>query len=136
MKKIFLVIFILIGLSSSAQDLTCKDFREGTFIVPASDSLEFPSYKIIRKGDFQTESVTSPKYQQTIYVKIKWIDNCSYRSTYDSSKMKLTEYQKLMNTSGGILVEIIKIKERCSFFKSTLTINGKTQRIDGQLCKE
>ncbi len=135
MKKTILLLLIFMGLSSCAQELTCKDFREGTFIVPRELKHDIP-YKIVRKGNTQTEIVSDPEFKQTSYIILEWIDDCSYKSTYDVKKMELTDYQKFINENGGILTELIKINGKCFHFKSTLTVDGKTERIDGKLCKE
>ncbi len=134
MKKILLIIF-LIGFDSFAQDLTCKDFKEGAFVVPA-DSITKISYEIIRKGNTQKEIVSDPEFKQVSFGKIKWITDCSYKTNYDTTKMKLTKYQEFINKNGGVLVEMIKIKGKCFYFKSMLKIGDKTERIDGKLCKK
>ena len=122
-------------MNSCAQNLTCADFKEGTFIVPGEVKEDIP-YKIVRNGNFQTEIVSDPEYKQTSYILLDWIDDCSYKSTYDVTKMELTDYQKFINKNGGILTELIKIDGKCFYFKSTLKADGKTERIDGKLCKE
>ena len=125
----------MISLESIAQNLRCKDFKEGTFVVPA-DEENIVSYQIIRKGNHQTEIVSHPKYKQTSYGIIKWITDCSYKTYYDTTKMTLTKYQQFINDNGGILVKMIKIKGKCFYFTSILTIGEKKEKIEGKLCKQ
>jgi hypothetical protein len=139
--KILLLTLILIGLNSCAQELTCSDFKNGNFYVPA-DKETLLTYKLIRTGNQQTEIVEDPEntrgtdYNKTAYEIIEWIDDCTYRLKYDESKMKLTEYQKFLNDNNGVLNELVKIKGKCFYFKSTLNVNGETQVMNGKICKE
>ncbi|TBV25152.1 hypothetical protein DMZ43_12635 [Meridianimaribacter sp. CL38] len=135
MKKIGFLFIVFLSINSFSQNLTCKDFKEGTFFVP-SDSETLVSYKIIRNGNSQVEIVTDPEFEQTIYVIIEWIDDCSYRSFYDTEKMTLNDYQKFINENGGILTELKEIKGKCFFFKSTLSANDDIQVINGKFCSE
>ncbi|MGZ0016947.1 hypothetical protein [Yeosuana sp. AK3] len=143
MKKTTLLILttLLIGLTSSAQELTCSDFKNGNFYVPA-DNETILGYKIIRNGNQQTEIVEDPEnilgtnFNKTAYEIVEWIDDCSYRLKYDESKMELTEYQKFLNDNNGVLNELVKIEGKCFYFKSTLNVNGETQFMNGKICKE
>ena len=67
---------------------------------------------------------------------ITWIDDCTYRLTYDESKAELTDTQKLINSLGGVLTEMTKIEENCFYYKSTLKYEGGEQITIGKLCKE
>ena len=137
---------ILTSCSIYSQKLTCKDFKEGIFIVP-KDSLVPFSYKIIRKGNRQIEFAINlneikdkelrelPELNQKAFELIEWVDDCSYKLKYAPSKMSLTKSQQFINDNGGILTELIKIKENCFYYKSTLKANGKIQRLDGVFCK-
>lgn len=143
MKKttILITIFLLIGIKINAQELTCSDFKNGNFYVPAENETILP-YKIIRNGNQQTEIVEDPEnilgtdFNKTAYEIIEWIDDCTYRLKYDESKMELTEYQKFLNDNNGVLNELIKIEGKCFYFKSTLNVNGETQQMTGKICKE
>ena len=143
MKKNYFLIstILIIGLNSLAQDLTCKDFKNGTFIVPPTDEVQLP-YKIVRKGNSQIEitedpdNTLPPDFQKTQYVLINWIDDCNYEAKYDESKMKMSQFHKLVNENGGIKVKVLKIENKCFFIRSTLTINGNIETIDSKLCKE
>ncbi|MEY8870754.1 hypothetical protein AB9K24_14700 [Meridianimaribacter flavus] len=143
MKKTIIILIILFGVKGFGQKFTCEDLKEGTFktktIEPEKIELE-----IIRKGNEQIEIIKEipEKYRDLgyptdpHYVKIEWIDDCSYRAKYDSSKAELTESQKFINSVGGILTEIIKIEENCFYYKSTMKIGEQEQITEGKMCKE
>lgn len=139
MKIGFIIVSLLLSANSSAQELTCSDFKNGTYFVAADDIVPL-GYKIIREGNSQIEIVNDPEnklgedFSKTSYEIIEWIDDCTYRLKYDESKMKLSEYQQFLNDNNGVLTEVIGIEENCFFVKSTLDIDGKTQRIDSKIC--
>jgi hypothetical protein len=143
MKKttILLLTLILTGINSYAQELTCEDFKNGSFYVPA-DKETLLTYILIRNGNQQTEIVEDPKntlgndYNKTAYELIEWIDDCTYRLKYDETKMELTEYQKFLNDNNGILTELVKIEGKCFYYKATLNANGETQIMNGKICKK
>ncbi len=87
--KILCLIILLISLNSHAQQLSCVDFKEGQFYVPA-DEETLLSYDIIRNGTEQIEIVEDPNnllgsdFNKTAYVKIEWLDACTLRLTYFS----------------------------------------------------
>ncbi len=138
---VILLVILLSSLKSFGQEITCEDFKNGTFLSPATEEVPL-SYKIIRERNTQTEitedpnGVLPPDFQKKQYVIIDWIDQCSYRAKYDESKMQMSQFHKLVNESGGILTEMLKIENGCFFYKSTLTVNGKTERLDGKMCIE
>lgn len=142
MKKKLIIILTLIGINSFGQELSCADFKTGTFNTSISEPVQI-NWKIVRDGNVQTEIMpelpielkdsgypTDPQYGI-----INWIDDCTYRLTYDESKAELTESQKLINYLGGVLTELIKIEENCYYYKSTLKYEGGEQVTSGKLCK-
>ncbi len=54
MKRSLLLLMILIGFNIYSQKLKCKDFKQGTFIIPNDKTLPI-SFKIIRNGNSQIE---------------------------------------------------------------------------------
>ncbi|WBL23729.1 hypothetical protein [Zunongwangia sp. HRR-M8] len=140
-KFIIFLIFNLTAFNSFGQVLKCSDFKNGTFTSPATEEAPL-SYKIIRNVNSQIEITEDPNgilptdFQKKQYVIIEWIDECSYRVKYDESKMKMGQFHRLVNDNGGILTEMIKIENGCFFYKSFLTVNGKTERLDGKMCIE
>lgn len=134
--KIFLLIIILIGLNSCAQDLTCSDFKNGTFIIP-NKSGELLNHKLVRNENSQMEFYNSIENKKINYGTIEWINDCSYRLKFDETKMDLTDDLKYINKNGGIITEMIKIEGKCFYYKSVLIVDGKVaKRIDGSFCKE
>ncbi|MDC9721373.1 MAG: hypothetical protein PSN34_01195 [Urechidicola sp.] len=141
MKKIiFLGILFITSYCFYAQELTCSDFHNGTFIVPANDIFPFDT-EIVRNENNQTETIIDIEntlgqdYKKTINVVIDWVDDCSYRAKYDPTNNELENYQKLINDNNGILTKLIKMENNCFYFTSTLNVNGEIQRVDGKMCK-
>ena len=143
MRKTIFILFILFGINSFGQDLTCEDFKEGTFKTEVLEPVKI-EWKIIRKGNEQTEIIKEiPDEYKDLgyptdphYVKIEWIDDCSYRAIYDDSKTELTESQKFINSVGGITTEMIKIEGNCFYYKSIMKIGEREQVIEGKMCKQ
>jgi len=131
---------MFVGLSASSQELTCADFREGSFYVPADDETLL-SYTITRTGTRQIETVEDPNnllgadFNKTAYAVIEWIDACTYRLTYDGKQMALSDYQKDINQKNGFLVSLEIIEGPCFYFKSILSDQDQEQIIKGKLCK-
>ena len=143
MKNIFLAILVLIVTTSCGQNLQCEDFKNGTYTIEIAIPIKMKG-KLIRNGNEQKEVITeipdelkdSGLLHKTVYGKIEWIDDCSYRLIYDESKDELNESQKLINSFGGILTEFIKIEDDCLYYKSSIKVNGNEEVINGVICKE
>lgn len=139
--KLILIITFLISLSTTAQEFTCADFKNGTFIMPANEEIPL-SYKIIRNGNSQIEIVEDPEgilpleFQKKQYVTIEWLDDCSYRAKYIEDKMELSEFHQLVNNNNGMLTEMVKIEDSCYYYRSSLTLENETKILEGKLCLE
>ncbi|WP_299247407.1 hypothetical protein [uncultured Lacinutrix sp.] len=134
--QIVLLILILIGLNSCAQDLTCSDFKNGTFIIPNKYG-ELLNHKLIRNENSQMEFYDSTENKKINYGTVEWINDCSYRLKFDETKMDLRDDLKYINKNGGIITEMTKIEGKCFYYKSVLIVDGKVaKRIDGSFCKE
>ncbi|MFD1163487.1 MULTISPECIES: hypothetical protein [Hwangdonia] len=142
MKKTICILTILFGLNAVSQNLECRDFKNGTFIMTIEKPL--PSVtKITRRGNNQTEVLLEkPKELEDmdmpskVHITLNWIDDCTYTGKFNPAKNKLLDYQKFINDNGGILVEKIKIEGRCFFYRSTLKLKDESIIIDGKICKE
>ncbi len=135
-KKIIFIVILLTAIGLKAQSLSCSDFKNGTFIVPKV-SEDLPDYKLIRNGNSQMEIIEMSGQTLNLYGILEWINECSYKLTYDGSKMKLPEELQFINDNGGIICEMIKIENKCFYYKSVLIIDGKeAHRIDGKYCVE
>lgn len=138
MKKIevLFVIPFLLGFSSYAQNLTCLDFKEGTFYIPA-DSIVHIKFTLLRKGNTQVEYTDGIEGGNPKYIKLEWIDDCTYRSKYDTSKMELDEQESFINENNGLVIKNVNINGRCMEYLATLTLpNGEQISQGGKICKE
>lgn len=92
---------------------------------------------IVRKKKVQIEWTNgigngSPKYEI-----IEWIDDCTYRLTYDAAKSELDESEKWINENNGIVVSNRKIEGKCMFYNATMTTNdGRKISQNGTICSE
>ncbi|NEV95033.1 hypothetical protein G3567_12890 [Psychroflexus sp. YR1-1] len=159
MKKTTTLLFLLtlIGLNSCAQELTCSDFHLGEFYIPTTEELK--NFTVISNDSIQdfelqldstvTKTVIERKKNaqiewkngigngQPAYEKIEWIDECTYRLTYDESKMELDETEKWVNQNNGIVVTKRKIENNCLFYTATMTTNnGEELSQNGVICKK
>lgn len=143
MKQILTLTLFILGLHAFAQDLDCNDFKNGTFKAEVSDPVKF-QWKIVREGSQQTEFISElPQEYKDLgystdphYGIIKWIDECSYLLTYDESKAELTDAQKYINQSGGVLTELVKIEGDCFYYQSSTKIEGVDLIRKGKLCRQ
>lgn len=157
MKKTIILIFFLIGNIINAQELTCSDFKIGTFYIPTSDEMgkykitsndstieiktkESPDinrFVVIREKGTQTEWENGIGNGEPTYEIIEWIDECTYRLTFDSSKGKMDEMKRWVNENNGIVVSKIKIEGKCMFYDATMTANnGQKISQEGIICLE
>lgn len=155
--KLTSILVLLMGLAINAQELTCADFRIGEFFIPRADELKkytitskdstwtFTSerdstinrYVVIRKKNTQIEWKNGIGNGNPAHEIIEWIDECTYRLTYDSTKSELDEGRKWANDNNGIIVSKTKIEGKCLFYKATMNTNdGRTISQDGVICKE
>ncbi len=155
--KLILITLSLIGLNSFAQELTCSDFKIGQFYIPEIKEIEkytivendsiaemtperdssIQKYVVIRKKNAQIEWTNGIGNGKPEYEILEWIDDCTYRLTYDASKSELDEEKKWINENNGIVVTKRKIENKCLFYTATMTTNeGDTITQDGIICKE
>jgi hypothetical protein len=152
-----LLLLLLFGLASSAQELTCADFKVGTFYIPTNDEMEkytitskdsineitterdlsINRYVVIREKNYQTEWKNGIGIGTPTYEILEWIDHCTYRLTYDSSKGEMDEMTKWVNENNGIVVSKTKIEGKCLYYNATMTSNdGQKISQDGIICVE
>ena len=159
MKKttILIAIFLLIGIKITAQELTCEDFKIGQFYIPETKEMEkytivendsisefsperdnsIKKYIVIREENTQIEWKNGIGNGNAEYEIIEWIDDCTYRLTYDSTKSELDEGKKWVNENNGIVVSKTKIENKCLYYTATMTTNdGQQISQDGIICKE
>ncbi len=128
-------IFILtmFSMGASAQELTCEDFKLGTFTIEGEVYGRMLRYDIVRYPDFQEEYYEN---MEPIKVMIEWTDDCSYILTGDPSSSNYGEIEKEIDAAGGIKVSLLEIQDNCFLFTSSLTLNSETIRLDGKICKD
>ncbi|WP_417237467.1 hypothetical protein [Bizionia paragorgiae] len=159
MKKhtILITIFLITVIKTNAQELTCEDFKIGKFYIPqtqeiskytieVSDSiiemtdkrdLSIKKWIVVREKNTQTEWKNGIGNGIPEHEVIEWIDDCTYRLTYDSSKMELSENKKWVNENKGIVITKTKIEYNCLYYKATMTTNeGQKISQNGIICKE
>ena len=155
--KILLLTLCLSGLHSYSQKLTCSDFKTGKFYIPTNEELKkytitsndsiknysiqrdenIKRYVVIRKKNTQTEWENGIGNGKAIHEIIEWIDDCTYRLKFDSSKGEMNEKVKWVNENNGIVVTKTKIEGKCMFYKATMTSkNGEKISQNGIICKE
>jgi len=99
--------------------------------------LSIKKWVVIRKKNTQIEWKNGIGNGKPLYEIIEWIDKCTYRLTYDSSKTELDEEKKWINENNGIIVSKRKIKNKCLYYTATMTTKqGKKISQDGIICKE
>lgn len=134
-KNVFILLLLVLMFSSCSQeDLTCKDFKEGTFSMTL-DQLGINSSTITRKNNRQVEKVDGSVF----YALLDWIDECSYIVKYDESKTekKILDYVKEQNDNKGIVVSKLKIEGKCFYFKAVYSPKEGEDVINtGRICKK
>ncbi len=131
MKKLLILILILSGLNSYAQELTCKDFMNGEFLIPA-DSLVPISYKILRSNSKQIE--IGEDGIKTV-INIKYIDDCNYILTYNSEENDYDELSEYINASGGVKVQVLEIKGDTLIYSGLVKNDSLNYEMTGKMIK-
>lgn len=153
------LIVLLIGGFGTAQELTCNDFKKGTFYIPTERKIDtlyifrasenklekipfendsnMKQIVVLRGGNSQTEWINAVDNGEPTHEKIKWIDQCTYILTKDEEKHELDENDIFISQNGGLLVEIIEIVGKCMKYKSSITTeNGDKMYTIANICAE
>ena len=127
-----IVVILLTSATSFGQELKCKKFRTGTFIIPG-DSI-VPQSKLIRNKTTQVESLSA---KESTELDIVWIDDCNYVLTISKStpESKISEVEKLIDKEGGLRIEMLRTAKDTVFFRAVAKINGVDYPIDGYQIK-
>ncbi len=159
MKKQYLTLVLasLFIISCKSQELTCSDFKIGKFYIPTTEELKemtvvtndsIRDFKIeldstvnktviVRKEKTQVEWTNGIGNGNPKHEIVEWIDDCTYRLTYDSSLSELDEDEKWINENNGIVVSSRRIEGKCMFYNATMTTNdGQKISQDGTICAE
>ncbi len=144
-----------------SQKLTCADFKTGRFYIPenvklakisiiSKDSLNSKSneltferdpsikkYVVIREKNTQVEWKNGVNNGNPEHEIIEWIDECTYRLTYNKNKSVLNDEKKWVNENNGIVVKKIRIIGKCMEYKATMTTKeGHEVSQNGTICKD
>jgi len=133
MKKFSLYAAIISALfiSSCEKKMTCTDFKTGTFLI-SNDTTFTKAHIAIRTEHLQTQ--ISPD-GDSLFAKIKWINDCSYKLIFDKKKMHLSPFQLNVNRRGGILVEYGQPIKNIMPYISVLKGETKSETYHGFLKK-
>ena len=115
-KNLILVLLLASVLQAYSQNLTCKDFHSGTFLIPA-DSLVRESYTVVRENNQQIEY---DKEGVKSIVDIEFIDECNYIMKANPKSEKFDAMAKYVNDSGGVKVSILEIRNDTLFYMGLL----------------
>lgn len=109
----------------------CEDFKTGNYSVE-TDGMP-TGYQITRTEQGQMEK--NENNEEAYYI-VEWLSECSYISKFDSSKMELTDEMKMVNSDGGIVVELLEvIDNKCITFQSYVKDYKDLSLRMGKFCK-
>lgn len=129
--KITLFISFII-CNETNESIPCKNFKTGQFEINFENS-DF-KYSLTRNAETQVE--INPDGNK-VYYSIEWLDDCKYLAKFDSNKMALNEEMKLINSDGGIIVELENlIDEKCISYTSYVKNHKDISIRKGTFCKK
>ncbi|WP_405211488.1 hypothetical protein [Dokdonia sp. Asnod2-E02] len=137
MRKTLLILLplYLFTVSLNAQEtLSCSDFREGTFVVPGSDTI--PSTTIVRKGNQQTEILNFNGVIEESIINLSWIDDCSYTIVFSKETPPVNVEMTEEEINMIITVTMISFEGNCATFQAEGNGRAKGHVITGKICKE
>ena len=109
----------------------CEAFKTGSYSVE-TDGMP-TGYQITRTEQNQMEK--NEDNEEAYYI-VEWLSECSYVSKFDDSKMELTDEMKMINSDGGILVELIElVDDDCITFQSYVKDYKDLSLRKGKFCK-
>ncbi|WP_298894908.1 hypothetical protein [uncultured Psychroserpens sp.] len=132
-QHISLVLLLLVCVMSYGQELKCKEFKTGTFIIPATDVVPLSTLK--RSETSQFESISKDDF---MVLDIEWIDDCNYilKTNVEKTPAKrITDIDKTIDKNGGLRIEMLRTVKDTLFFRAKATFNGKEYPIDGYQIK-
>ncbi|WP_299675783.1 hypothetical protein [uncultured Dokdonia sp.] len=139
MSKILYTLFLCLSISMTlfAQEetvLTCKDFKEGTFIVPGNE--RFPDTFIIRNGNQQTEILEINGKREESVIDLIWVSDCVYTMTFNKEveDTSLPKSEEVMNMV--ITITMKSIEGNCAYFEAVGSGRAKDFVVPGTICKE
>ncbi|TXE19616.1 hypothetical protein ES692_02360 [Psychroserpens burtonensis] len=126
------VVLLLISVAGFGQELKCKTFKTGTFIIPGDSIVSRSTLK--RSKTSQTERISAKEFTN---LDIKWLDDCNYVLTLSTPTPEhtLSEVEKLIEKDGGLRIGMLRTAADTLFFRATAKINGTEHSRDGYQMK-
>ena len=126
------VVLVMISATSFGQQLKCKKFKTGTFIIPG-DSI-VPQSTLKRSKTSQFESISAKDFMD---LDITWTDDCNYVLTIkeDTPEEEISEVEKLIEEGGGLRIQMLKTVKDTMYFRAIATIKGTDYPTDGKQIK-
>ena len=142
MKKAFSLFFLFIVFYTHGQQLKCKDFKKGTFILTSVDfpGVEWEIERTKRKQKEVTIKIPN-KYKKLgyptdpTYAKVEWINQCKYKLIYIEKELKLDEFQNSINENGGIITDLKEPEGKCFKYVSQFKFENTQMQGKGKICK-
>lgn len=112
------VVLLLISVPGFGQELNCKTFKTGAFIIPG-DSI-VPQSTLKRSKTSQTERISANEF--TNYV---------LTLSTSTPEHTLSEVEKLIKKEGGLRIRMLRTAVDTLFFRAMAKINGIDHSRDG-----
>lgn len=131
-QVIVVIVMAFVGVTAYGQELKCKKFKTGTFIIPGNERV--PESKLKRSKTIQIESISETK---SMVLDIEWIDDCNYvlKRSADNLDEEISELEKKIDAEGGLRIQMLKTVKDTMYFRASATIDGKVYPIDGYQIK-
>ena len=93
-RLVCIVVLVFVSTISFGQELKCKKFKTGTFIIPG-DSI-VPQSTLKRSKTSQTESISA---KESVLLDLEWIDDCNYvlKLSKSTPEDEISEVQKTID---------------------------------------
>ncbi|WP_299336211.1 hypothetical protein [uncultured Psychroserpens sp.] len=128
-QAIALCTIFLICMTVNGQELKCKKFKTGTFMIPGNENV--PTTTVKRSKTSQFESISEDDF---MVLDIEWIDDCNYvlKTNVEKTPAKrVTEMDKGIDKAGGLRIQMLKTVKDTMYFRAVATINGKDFPLEG-----
>ena len=137
--RIYYIILLICLISSgiyAQENLTCADFKEGHFVIPANETTPY-ELQIIRQGNQQTEIRDIGGKVTEFVIDITWVDDCTYTLKLNQLQEKpddpLTEeiYRTIVITT-----QMTHIEGNCADFTASASYKELEVVMYGKICKQ
>ncbi|MDG5491395.1 hypothetical protein [Psychroserpens sp. SPM9] len=131
-KRVVIVALFLGCGMGFAQDLKCKKFKTGTFIIPG-DSI-VPQSTLKRSKAVQVESISA---KESMTLDIEWIDDCNYvlKLSKSTPEEDISEIEKMIDAEGGLRIQMLRTVKDTMYFRAKATIKGVEYPVNGYQIK-